>query len=437
MHTLMGSWVGYGALILFTMGYILVIFEDKIHLRKSKPVVLVGCMMWMLIGIFEAQHMPGAGHAEEAIAHLVEEIGALFFFLLVAMTYINALEERLVFDSLRSWLLRKGLSFRALFWATGGITFVLSPIADNLTSALLMATVASAVSNGNKKFIVPAFVNIVVAANAGGAWSPFGDITTLMVWTAGRVMTQEFFYLIIPSIVNWIIPASIMYFFIPKESPEGSSERVIMKPGAFVIIGFGIVTIATAVSFHQFLHLPPFMGMMMGLGLLMFAGFFLKKKAQREGLADSEVFDIFRKIGRVEFDTLLFFFGVISAVGALQYIGYLTMANQALYGELGNTYANVLIGILSAIVDNIPVMFAVLQMDLTMGLDQWLLVTLTAGVGGSLLSIGSAAGVAVMGVRREDYTFMAHLKWAPIIALGYVASIFVWYFVTGGLRAAG
>ena len=424
------SWVGYTALIIFILAYLLVIFEDAIHLRKSKPVVLVGCMMWMLIGYYELQHGVHGGHgAHEAIEHLIIEIGSLFFFLLVAMTYINALQERLVFDSLRSWLLRKGLSFRALFWATGGITFILSPVADNLTSALLMATVANAVSNGNKKFIVPAFVNIIVAANAGGAWSPFGDITTLMVWTAGKVPTLNFSYLVIPSILNWVIPALIMFPFIPKEVPEGNAERIKMRPGAKIIILLGALTIATAVSFHQFLSLPPFMGMMMGLGLLMFMGFYLKKQAAKSG-GDEPTFDIFRKVQNVEFDTLLFFFGVISAVGALQYIGYLALVSTGLYGGLGNTYANIVVGVLSAIVDNIPVMFAVLQMNVDMDLSQWLLITLTCGVGGSLLSVGSAAGVAVMGVRRDVYTFMQHLKWTPAVAVGYVVSIIAWYLLS-------
>jgi Na+/H+ antiporter NhaD/arsenite permease-like protein len=139
-------------------------------------------------------------------------------------------------------------------------------------------------------------------------------------------------------------------------------------------------------------------------------------------------------VEQVEFDTLLFFFGVLTAVGALQYIGFLKIVGGGFYDFTGFTTANTSIGILSAIVDNIPIMFAVLNMDLSMGLDQWLLVTLTCGVGGSLLSIGSAAGVAVMGINRENYTFMAHLKWAPVIALGYLGSIITWWIVTIPLR---
>ena len=420
-------------------------------MRKSKPVVLIGCVMWAIIGIYEASH--GGGHAHDYIKELIAEIGELFFFLLVAMTYINTLDERNVFKSLRCWLLGRGFGFRKLFWATGIITFFLSPLADNLTSALLMSTVALAVSNGNRAFIVPAFVNIIVAANAGGAWSPFGDITTLMVWTAGKVETQYFAYLMIPSVVNWIIPALIMYPFVPDEYPKAGDEEIKLKTGAKAIIVLGILTITTAVSFHQFLHLPPFLGMMLGLGLLMFLGFYLKKagrhlrrkKTSTEGMGANENkkkenrrreerFDFFTKVEGVEFDTLLFFFGVLTAVGALQYIGYLAIVSENMYGTLGPTISNVLVGVLSAIVDNIPVMFAVLKMDPAMGLDQWLLITLTTGTGGSLLSVGSAAGVAVMGVDRQNYTFMSHLKWIPAIALGYLASIGAWWFVTMGLR---
>lgn len=441
MGNLTTTWAGYACLISFVFAYILVIFEEKIHMRKSKPVVFIGCFMWALIGIYEAQL--GDGHAHDFVKELIAEIGELFFFLLAAMTYINTMDERNVFQALRGWLLRRGMGFKKLFWVTGLITFFLSPLADNLTSALLMSTVALAVSGGNRKFIVPAFVNIIVAANAGGAWSPFGDITTLMVWTAGNVQTQEFAYLMIPSVVNWIVPALIMYPFVPNEKPVGNSEVVPLKPGAKVIIGLGIGTIATAVSFHQFLHLPPFMGMMLGLGALMIFGFYLKRWGDQAYLQDMGIpkdrrtrprFDIFKKVEGVEFDTLLFFFGVLTAVGALQYIGYLAMTSENLYGTLGPTTSNIIVGVLSAIVDNIPVMYAVLKMDPTMGLDQWLLITLTCGVGGSLLSVGSAAGVAVMGVDRENYTFMSHLKWAPAIAAGYFVSILAWWLVTGDLR---
>ena len=460
--SLVNTWVGYLTLLLFLIAYLLVVFEEKIQLKKSKPVVLIGCIMWLCIGVYEIKHeahhasiyslkegstvhyeVRQEGGALEYVEHLVSEIGALFFFLLVAMTYINTLSSLNVFQALRAWLLSKGLGFKSLFWATGIITFFLSPVADNLTSALLMSTVALAVSDGNRKFIVPAFVNIIVAANAGGAWSPFGDITTLMVWTAGKVETLKFCYLMIPSIVNWFIPALIMSFFLPKGKPSGPKERMAMKPGAKRCMLFFALSIATAVSFHQFLDLPPFLGMMTGLGYLMFAQYYMQKWGEKAFLKKMGLmgerrkvsrYEFFKQVEQVEFDTLLFFFGVLTAVGALSYVGFLALVGGGVYSFMGDTAANTAIGVLSAIVDNIPIMYAVLNMDLVMGLDQWLLITLTAGVGGSLLSIGSAAGVAVMGINRENYTFISHLKWTPVIALGYAASIFVWWLVTMGMR---
>ncbi|MCK5003371.1 MAG: sodium:proton antiporter NhaD [Gammaproteobacteria bacterium] len=190
-------------------------------------------------------------------------------------------------------------------------------------------------------------------------------------------------------------------------------------------------------SFHNFFGLPPVIGMLTSLGYLQFFGCFLKKThnrciAQRCGDEEEEAqlgevvaFDVFNKIARAEWDTLLFFYGVVLCVGGLGFLGYLSMVSEIMYTDWGATNANIAVGVLSAIVDNIPVMFAVLTMMPDMSTGQWLLVTLTAGVGGSMLSIGSAAGVALMGQAKGKYTFFGHLKWTPVIALGYAASIYV------------
>ena len=430
---LTSHWVGYTAIAIFVLSYTLVILEEQLHLRKSKPVLLAAGLIWILIGAYySANGMPHA--AGIAIRHNFLEYAELFFFLLVAMTYINALLERNVFDALRDVLIQKGYNYKALFWITGILAFFISPIADNLTTALIMCAVVLAVGKDEPKFIAMACVNIVVGANAGGAFSPFGDITTLMVWQKGMVEFTEFFHLFIPSVVNFIIPAFIMQFFLPKGSPTSKSNKITpIKTGGLTIVGLFMLTIITAVSFHNFLHLPPVFGMMLGLAYLKFFGYYIKKSGQGKlnisdvpaGRTRSDDFDIFDKIAKAEWDTLFFFYGVILAVGGLGFLGYLGMASEFMYGELGATNANILVGILSAIIDNIPVMFAVLTMNPDMNHTQWLLVTLTAGVGGSLLSVGSAAGVALMGQARGYYTFFSHLKWMPVIALGYAASIYV------------
>jgi len=426
--------IGFAAIAIFVFAYMLVIGEEFIHLRKSKPVMLAAGIIWGMIGWYYTQHgMPEL--AEHAIRHDFLEYAELMLFLLVAMTYVNAMEERQIFNALRSWLINRGFGFRQLFWLTGILAFFISPVADNLTTALLMCAVVMAVGGDNTKFVTLACINIVVAANAGGAFSPFGDITTLMVWQKGTVEFMTFFALFIPSVVNFVVPAAIMHFAVPDEKPNASGDTVFMLRGAKRIICLFLLTITTAVSFHNFLGLPPVIGMMTGLSYLKFMGFYLKvthKKTLPQTTDNSTnpdqfgsmvPFDIFKPVARAEWDTLFFFYGVVMCVGGLGFIGYLAMVSDIMYTSWGATTANITVGVLSAIVDNIPVMFAVLTMNPEMPTGQWLLVTLTAGVGGSLLSIGSAAGVALMGQAKGKYTFFGHLKWTPAIAVGYAASI--------------
>lgn len=428
---LTGSAAGFIALAVFIFAYTLVIFEEQIHLPKSKPVLAAAGIIWIIIAIVYS----GTDNylaPEHAIRHNFLEYAELFFFLLVAMTYINAMLERGVFDELRNRLVSRGLSYKSLFWLTGIIAFFMSPIADNLTTALVMCAVIMAVGQGSPKFIGISCINIVVCANAGGAFSPFGDITTLMVWQKGILQFTEFFALFLPSVVNAIIPAIIMSFAVQNGKPpaiEGVDGSVI-KPGGLGIVGLFLLTIVTAVSFHNFLHIPPVFGMMFGLAYLKIYGYYLNHVEKQGDMSHSTPgdhgsgsFDIFRKVAQAEWDTLFFFYGVILAVGGLGFMGYLALVSEFMYVQLGTTNANILVGILSAIVDNIPVMFAVLSMNPDMNDTQWLLVTLTAGVGGSLLSVGSAAGVALMGQARGYYTFFGHLKWTWAIAIGYAASI--------------
>lgn len=448
---LTSHWIGYASIAIFVISYILVILEEKIHMRKSKPVMIAAGIIWILIAIVYMNH--GFTHSVEvAIRHNFLEYTELFFFLLVAMTYINAMLERGVFDSLRSWLVAKGYSYKTLFWLTGILAFLISPVADNLTTALIMCAVVMAVGVDKPAFIGIACINIVVAANAGGAFSPFGDITTLMVWQKGFVEFATFFDLFIPSVVNFLIPAVVMSFALPKgtPAPNDDGDTFTIKPGGLQIVGLFLITIITAVSFHNFLHIPPVYGMMFGLGYLKLYSYYIRnfkeepsdmgdtdlppgshKSKYKEAYKEDYDFDIFDRVAKSEWDTLFFFYGVILSVGGLGFIGYLSLSSAYIYGVLGPDVANILVGFMSAVVDNIPVMFAVLTMNPDMSEFHWLLVTLTAGVGGSMLSIGSAAGVALMGQARGYYTFFSHLKWTPVIILGYGASIYTHYLMNG------
>ncbi len=261
-----------------------------------------------------------------------------------------------------------------------------------------------------------------------------------MVWQAERVGFWQFFALFLPALVNWLVPATLMSLAVESGRPLVAPEKVVLRPGSLMVVVLFLGTVGLAVYMHAGLHLPPVLGMMTGLGVLNLYGSHLRRRARTsqeapgfgdempEGLEavsgnaravpvdPQEYFDIFKILERAEWDTLFFFYGVIMCVGAL-----------------GPTVANILVGVMSAVVDNIPVMVAVLKMNPDMSLGQWLLVTLTAGVGGSLSSIGSAAGVALMGHARGHYTFLTHLRWTWAVGLGYAASIWVHMLLNRGV----
>jgi Na+/H+ antiporter NhaD/arsenite permease-like protein len=296
-------------------------------------------------------------------------------------------------------------------------------VADNLTTALILSTVLFTIDKTNKEFLVAGAINIVVAANAGGAWSPFGDITTLMAWTAGKGEFVDFLYLFVPSFAGWVLTAWLLSFFVPKGEPHFNADtemKPVIKEGGMAVVYLGAFTIFIAVMGHQFFHFPAMWGMMFGLSLLKLYSYGLTRKNHEVA------FDVFVNMKKVENDTLLFFFGILSAVGALHYLGYLNYIHH-LYDLVGPTAANIGVGFISAIVDNVPVMSAILKSSPQMGIDQWMLVTMTAGIGGSLISFGSAAGVGVMGRLRGIYTFGSHFKLAWTVLAGYILSLVLWY----------
>ncbi|MGZ8193611.1 MAG: sodium:proton antiporter NhaD [Methylobacter sp.] len=456
-------WTGYLALILFTSAYFLAMVEEVTELRKSKPMVFAASLIWIFIAIV---YVSGGMSEQAGIAFRasLEGYAELFLFIMVSMTYLNALEDRGVFERLRVWLLSKNFSYRQLFWITGFQAFFISSVCNNLTTALLMGSVIAAMGKGSPRFVTLSCINVVVAANAGGSFSPFGDITTLLIWQKGMVPFADFFSLLIPAIVNFVLPAGIMHFQIPKERPGAVLEAQEMKRGGLIIIALFLLTIITATCFENLLNLPPAAGMMLGLTYLKFFSYYLQKTSinpiapealetqeqqamspiSAQGRIDyfapmkymnrsqafaethmelDEPFDVFHKVADLEWDTLLFFYGVMVGVGGLSFMGYLGVASHHLYGEIDPTTANILVGVASAFIDNGTIMLAVLTMAPDISQGQWLLVTLTAGVGGSLLAVGSAAGVGLMGQAKGIYTFASHLKWTPAIALGYFGSI--------------
>jgi len=429
------TWVGILSLIVFVVGYYFIATEDKYHVNKAKPALFAGTGIFMLIGLYIAltgdQHM--GDHLHNEINHLIVEISGIFFFLFVAMTYIEAMIDRGVFTALRFTLVSKGYTYKKLFWVTGFLAFFISPVADNLTTALILSTVLITIDKHNRAFLVPSAINIVVAANAGGAWSPFGDITTLMVWVDGKGSFVEFLYLFPASFIGWGVTAFLLSRFVPKGNPPFNvdEKKAEILEGGKPIIGLFALTIVLAVLSHQLLHLPAMWGMMFGLAILKLYVYILNKKNRYNDDDNStEQINAFSWIAKIENDTLLFFFGILAAVGGLHFLGFLEYFT-ALYTQFGATTVNIGVGFISAVVDNVPVMSAVLKANPDMGVDaqaQWMLVTLTAGVGGSLISFGSAAGVGVMGKLHGVYTFASHMKLAWTVLVGYIVSVSIWYF---------
>jgi Na+/H+ antiporter NhaD/arsenite permease-like protein len=436
--------VGYLAIAVTVLAYIAAMAEEVIALQKSKPMVMGSALIWFAICIYYALH----GEAKVAAVAFESNLLAyieLFLFILVSMTYLNVMEERGIFNSLRIWLLSRQYSYRQLFWITGILAFLLSTVISGMAVGLLMGTIAAAVGKNKKKFVALACVNIVVAANAGGSLSPLGGISTLFVWQHKILPFYEFLSLTIPCMVNFLIPAAVMHFFIPKETPPASSSTIWLRRGSKRIIFLFIITLAITVSSNIFLELPPAAGMMAGLGLLQFFSYYLTETAhevkndfdhvyklfQVEAPRDnkSQDFDVFKSIAHVDWDTLLFFYGAMMMIGALGFLGYLDAIAHFLFGQISATVANISIGLSSAFVDNGTLMFAVLSMHPDLPTGQWLLLTLTLGVGGSLLAIGSAPGVALLGQIREGYTFGFHMRWMPVILLGYLASIAVHFWI--------
>jgi Na+/H+ antiporter NhaD/arsenite permease-like protein len=419
------TWVGIVSIVVFIIGYYFVATEEKYQIDKSKPALFIGTFMFILVAIYYALNGLNMDLVHNEANHLILEIAGIFFFLFVAMTYIESLLHMGVFDRLKYNLVSKGYTYRKLFWVTGLLAFFISPVADNLTTALILSTVLITIDKTRKDFLVPSAINVVVAANAGGAWSPFGDITTLMAWTSGKGVFNDFLFLFPASIGGYLVTAFLLSRFVPNIKPnfDVSKEKAPkIAEGSKNVMLLGVFTILSAVISHQVLNLPAMWGMMFGLALLKIYSYFLNK---RYGV---DYFNIFESMAKIEHNTLIFFFGILAAVGALHFIGWLSLAAHVYDPSvLGPTMSNIGVGFVSAIVDNVPVMSAILKANPTMGTDQWMLVTMTAGIGGSLISFGSDAGVGVMGKMHGIYTFNAHMKFAWTILVGYIVSIAIWY----------
>lgn len=424
VNTFLGIFVG----IVFLLSYFLIILEDILKLNKSKPVILSAGLIWILVALI-ALEKDCLYTIEHFLNGVILEYSKLLLFLFVSMVYINVLEECGFFLCVLSlFFCGTYVTLRTIFMFLGILSFVFSPFLDNLTTTLLFGTIMITVNNKDARFLSLCCVNIVIASNAGGSFSPFGDLTTLMVWQSGILDFFVFFKLFFPAFISFIIPSIVMFFYIPKQIFIPKDIIYVRNYTAYIVFILFFLTLGLSVCLDVFLLITPTVSMMTGFGLLCFFSYYIKSVNNSFFLN----INIKSAILRIDWDTLLFFYGIILSVAGLAIVGYLDLFSIIVYSRFSSlfcidhyhTVGNVVIGLLSSLVDNIPVMYMLLSLDNIMSEGQWLLVTMTTGIGGSLFSIGSASGIALMGRFSSYYNFFIHLQWSWVILISYFFSVF-------------
>ena len=440
-------------LIVFVLGYLAIALEHNIHVDKAASALLTGTVCWALfvLGYPEAPaHLSDAfaafmhehdGHGllsvfyEHRLLHHMEEISSILFFLLGAMTIVELVDAhegfRVITDKIKTNNKVK------LLWIICVLTFFFSAVLDNLTTSIVMISLLrKLISDKETRWIFAGMV--VISANAGGAWSPIGDVTTTMLWIGGQLTTSVIVVnLIVPSLVAMIVPLGIMSYKLKGDvsrpvvaEDEGAKTTSFERNTVFIC---GVLGLLFVPVFKTITHLPPFMGMMLSLGAMWLLTELMHREKNIEDKSKLSVIGVLRKIDSA---SVLFFLGILLAVSALQEAGHLIVAAESLKTYLNDIYLiDVAIGLLSSIVDNVPLVAASMGMyeivEPVAGLSEWdsmfvqdgkfwQFLAYCAGTGGSALIIGSAAGVAVMGLEKID--FIWYMKKISMIAIaGYLA----------------
>ncbi len=409
----------------FLIGYAGIVFEHKITVDKSASAILTGVVLWTLAAL---GHFGSHEAVTESLMHHVGEIAGILFFLMAAMTMVELIDAYGGFEIISDLIKTKHKA--TLLWIICIITFFLSAVLDNLTTTIIMIALCRKVVPEREARLL--FVGlIVIAANAGGAWSPIGDVTTTMLWIGGQITTVSLMSkLFMPSLVSLLVPLSIISlqmkgFVEPIASKEeNQEEHPITVNEKRLVFWIGIAGLIFVPIFKTLTHLPPFMGILFSLGILWIIAERIQKDKDHEFKSQKSVLEILRKI---DMASILFFLGILLAVGALQFTHILSDAATWLSEHLGNEKIIVTaIGLLSAIVDNVPLVAASMGMYKldTYATDHnfWSLLAFCAGTGGSLLIIGSAAGVAAMGIEKiEFFWYVKKISWLALI--GYFAGI--------------
>jgi len=429
--------------LVFVIGYLAIALEHTLHINKAASALITGVLVWVLLITGETSLFPDGslGGHEGIVHHLLEHLGdtaSILFFLMGAMTIVELVDAHEGFRVITDRI--TGTKKVPLIWILSIISFFLSAALDNMTTAIVMcALLRKLIRDRNDLWTFAGM--IIIAANAGGAWSPIGDVTTIMLWIGGQVTTANIIAkLLLPSLVCLVLPL-IWYSFTFKgeiQRPESRSEanpghKRVSKKQQTLIFVLGLLALLGVPLFKTYTHLPPYMGILLGLGVLWVVTERMHKNSIESDAGHLRVTAVLR---RIDTSSVLFFLGILTAVAGLQVAGHLTDAATFLDTHLGNIYAvNTVIGLLSAVVDNVPLVAAAMGMypmtQFQPDHQFWELLALCAGTGGSILIIGSASGVAAMGILGID--FLWYLKRVAFpAALGYFGGIITFWLMWHG-----
>ncbi|MCU0432587.1 MAG: sodium:proton antiporter NhaD [Bacteroidia bacterium] len=412
--------------ILFLLGYAAIVLEHPLRLNKSASALITGVVCWTVLVLLGEAHV-----INEELLHQMGELSGILFFLLGAMTVVELIDAHDGFEVITSRITTT--SKKRLFVVVGLTAFFLSAVLDNLTTAIVMMSLLRKLLAGaeDRRYFAGL---VIIAANAGGAWSPIGDVTTTMLWVGGQITSANIILkLIIPSLVCLLVPMLIMLLKVKGkvERPQLAPDTVKCAPSShterMIVFATGIGVLLFVPVFKSFTHLPPFMGILLGVGVLWVVTEITHKRKNDEEKASLSVA---RALQRVDTPSVLFFLGILLAIGALQSAGLLTLLAQAMDNAIGNiNVITMAIGVTSAVVDNVPLVAAAQGMYSLNSFPTdhyfWEFLAYCAGTGGSILIIGSAAGVAVMGLERIDFFWYVRRISFPALA-GYFAGALVY-----------
>ena len=413
----------------FVMTYAAIAFEHPIKINKSATALIGAGLLWTIYAISG----PEAKVVETAMGESLMSTAQIVFFLIGAMTIVEVVAAHNGFEVITSRIRTTQLS--SLMWLVGFVTFFLSAILDNLTTTIVMVSLMKKLLDKREDRLFFAGM-IVIAANAGGAWTPIGDVTTTMLWIGGQVTTVKIMKgLFMPSMINLLVPLSVTAYMLrgrlveapPREVNAGQIETTAFERQLMFFMGLGILVAVPA--FKTITHLPPFLGILFGLGLLWLVGDLMHREKSDQ---DKERFTLVSALTRIDMSSILFFIGILLAVASLEHAHILTSVAQWLNAVVGRLDVIViLIGLVSAVVDNVPLVAASMGMyslaEYPTDSFLWEFMAYCAGTGGSILIIGSAAGVAAMGLEKID--FLWYMKKISLLALlGYFGGAFFYIF---------